>query len=751
MVGADHGRWQPAARRAHGTRMERIGKSSAGVDFQAVGELLSALLPDACRIDFYGDDGQFVWSNAGGPERQVTNALVSLPPELFYSASTSEEPRKLTLPAGDALHIFPLQESTGRRAGVLACSRAGEGTVGCEPVAIVSRALPLLSGLLAGRPQASEPDIDGANAELDLLYELEQQLEEAPHGQAQLAGLVRACGRHLGVGYSVLILPSKQIRISATHRNWKSANRRALDEVIVRRFLPRLSRRRTPSVLDIATLPDGVRQKGDGYQLLLCPVRERGGRVSGVFALAGRIDRGGFGEPERRFASLIARRAERVMESYYDALTGLVNRVGFEAHLRESYRQLDGDEDSHALVIFDLDKLQLVNDSFGHGAGDDILRRFAAELQRAVPDDGVATRLSGDNFGVLLHRCDVERAAGFAEDVRRRARRLSYLRGDKAVTITVSAGVAAWRRDSGGAAAALLAPKVACTAAKEHGRDRVEIYDQNDRSIIRRADDIRIVAHLQNALDRDEFELFAQPIAPLNGGGGAYHEVLLRMHGEDGEWLAPEQFLSAAERYQLMPRLDRWVVGRALKLVSGATAALGGAGHVLAINLSGQSLGDDEFLGFVRERVEASGVAPAALCFEITETAAVANMDRAAGFIATMRELGCRFSLDDFGAGLSSFAYLKHFDVDTLKIDGGFVRDVTVNRVSEAMIAAITQVARVMGLATVAEYVTSEAVRRKVRELGVDYAQGYHIGEPIPLADVLAELAREDRVAAGAP
>src|SRR6056297_881672 len=717
MVGADHGRRLPAVRRTHGMRMERIGTKPAGVDYRAVGEALTALLPEACRIDFYGDDGQFVWSSAGGPDRRVTSALLSLPPELFYAASTSAEPRELTLPDGDALHAFPLEDSAGRRAGVLACRWHGGSAGDWGPVAVTCRALPLLGGLLAERPSASEPEVASAHAELDLLYELEQQLEEAPHGQAQLAGLVRACGRHLGVGYSVLILPSKQIRIGATHRSWKGADRRALDEVIVGRFLPRLSRRRTPSVLDIATVPEGVSQAGDGYQLLLCPVRERGGRVSGVFALAGRTGGSGFGERERRFASLVARRAERVMESYYDGLTGLVNRVGFEAHLRESYRELATDEDNHALVIFDLDKLQLVNDSFGHDAGDDILRRFAAELQQAVPADGVATRLSGDNFGVLLHHCDVERAAAFAEDVRRRARRLSYLRGDKAVTITVSAGVAAWRRDSGGAAAALVAPKVACTAAKQH------------------------------ALDRDEFELLAQPIAPLNHGGSAYHEVLLRMRGEDGEWLAPEQFLSAAERYQLMPRLDRWVVGRALDQVAGASA---GAGHVFAINLSGQSLGDDEFLGYVRERVEASGVAPAALCFEITETAAVANMDRAAAFIATMRELGCRFSLDDFGAGLSSFAYLKDFDVDTLKIDGSFVRDVTANRVSEAMIAAITQVARVMGLTTVAEYVVSESVRRKVRELGVDYAQGYHIGEPMPLADVVSGLAAEHRVAAGA-
>lgn len=732
--------------------------AAVGPGLPEIGELLSALLPAARRFDFYGDDGEFVWSSAGGPDRRVSKALLSLPPELFYTASTSAGPRTLALPDGETLLALPQDDAAGRRIGLIACVWPDAAGAPAEALGLVARAVPLLSGLLAQRA----PDDTDAGDEptgLDLLYELEKQLEEAPHGQGQLAGLVRACGRHIGSGYSVLILPSKQIRISATHRSWKGVDRRALDEAIVRRFLPGLARRRTPSVLDIATAPDGVVQEANGYQLLLCPVREHDGRVNGVFALAGRIDGRRFGETERRLAALVARRAERVIESYYDALTGLVNRPGFEAHLRESYRQLTGDEDGHALVIFDLDKLQLVNDSFGHSAGDDILRRFAGELQQAVPDDSVVTRLSGDNFGVLLHRCGVERAVEVAEEVRRRARRLSYLQGDKAVTVTVSAGVAPWRRDSGGAAAALVAPKVACTAAKEHGRDRVEVYDQDDRSIVRRADDIRVVAHLQNALDRDEFELVAQPIEPLHGSGPGYHEVLLRMRGEDGESLAPEQFLSAAERYQLMPRLDRWVVANALELMAGAPDALSAAAAgasaagrpVFAINLSGQSLGDDEFLGFVRERVEASGLPPAALCFEITETAAVAHMASAAAFIRTMRELGCRFSLDDFGAGLSSFAYLKDFDVDTLKIDGSFVRDVTGNRVSEAMIAAITQVARVMGLATVAEYVNSEPVRHKVRELGVDYAQGYYVGEPVPLADVVAALAADGRRAAGQP
>ncbi|MEJ2601945.1 MAG: EAL domain-containing protein [Gammaproteobacteria bacterium] len=574
--------------------------------------------------------------------------------------------------------------------------------------------------------------------ELDLFYELERQLDAEPRGQAQLARLIRVCARHLEIGYSVLILPTKQIRVSVTHPSWKSADRRALDRVFIRRFLPGLSRRRSPSVLDVARLPPGVTQTGESYQVMLCPLREGNKQVNGVLALAGRVGGRAFGRAEKRFASLIARRAERVIESTYDPLTGLVNRGGFEAHLRDGLESLADEDDAHAVVIFDIDQLQLVNDTFGHRDGDDVLRCFAAELGEALPGDAVASRLSGDNFAVLLQHTSVESAAAFAEDVRRRAQKLRRIRGDKAVQITVSAGVAAYRSDAGGVSGALVAPKVACTAAKEHGRDRVEVYDADNRSIIRRADDIRIVAHLQNALERDGFELVAQPIVPLHEAAGrAYYEILLRMRGDDGEALRPESFMSAAERYQLMPRLDRWVVDRAITLI----ADRGGDGGRFAINLSGQSLGDDEFLDFVLERIDAGALEPGTLCFEITETAAVANLERARTFIGTLRARGCRFSLDDFGAGLSSFAYLRDFEVDALKIDGSFVRDVNTNRVSEAMVAAITQVARVMGLDTIAEYVASAGVHGKVAELGVDFAQGYHVGEPMPLAEILADVA----------
>ncbi len=725
--------------------MQDSDSDTAMNDLTGIGRMLEAALPHALRFDLFDGAGEPLWSSGDIADRTVSGALLALPEDAFAGGQASRTGRRLRLHDGRTLHVFPVGEDTGD--GLLTClmpDPPGDGGA-ADTVARIMRPAADLVDVFRRSQREGEHGQQAANSartELELLYDLDEQLDQAPHGQARLARLVGGCARHLGIGYSVLILPSKRVRISATHPSWKKADRRALDTAIVKRFLPSLSRRTTPSILDVSQVPPGVEGLEGGYQVLLCPLREGAHRVAGVLALVGRVDGRPLDDAARRFAALIARKAERVIEGNYDPLTGLVNRTGFEAHLREAYDELHSDDDGHMLVLFDVDKLQLVNDNFGHRAGDDYIRRFAAELQEALPECGVATRLSGDNFAVLLHRQSVDEAMEFAEDVRRRAQKLVYLRGDKALKTTVSAGIAAYRRDSGGVSGALVAPKVACTAAKEHGGDRVEVYDKDDHSIIRRAADIQLVGRLHNALDNDDFELVAQPIARLAGDAAyRHHEVLVRMFDDEGRHVLPDGFLSAAERYQLMPKLDRWIVDRALTQIAAGRALVESRQHRFGINLSGQSLGDDAFLDFVFERVRESGLPPGCLCFEITETAAVANMERARAFMASMRRLGCHFSLDDFGSGLSSFAYLKNFPVDSVKIDGSFVRDVTENRISEAMIAAITQVARVMGLETIAEFVTSDAICRRVRELGVDYAQGYFVGEPVALADVLTEEA----------
>jgi EAL domain-containing protein (putative c-di-GMP-specific phosphodiesterase class I) len=317
---------------------------------------------------------------------------------------------------------------------------------------------------------------------------------------------------------------------------------------------------------------------------------------------------------------------------------------------------------------------------------------------------------------------------------------LRYLEGDKSLQVTVSAGISALGL-SHSEGDAVMAARMACDAAKDHGRNCVEVYDQENQSIIRRYDDMYLVSEIQKSLDSDAFSLYAQPIVPLDDGKGVTrYEILLRMKDKQGDRVSSGALFSAAERYQLMPQIDRWVVSKTLSCLAEFTDYLRDSDVTFAINLSGQSLGDAEILNFVEDEIESSGIEPRNLCFEITESAAVSSRNRARSFINALRRRGCGFSLDDFGAGLSSFAYLKSFDVDTLKIDGSFVRDICSNRISESMVAAITQVARVMQLDTVAEYAETPEVTELLRGLGVDYAQGHAVGKPRPLADVLQQI-----------
>jgi Amt family ammonium transporter len=289
---------------------------------------------------------------------------------------------------------------------------------------------------------------------------------------------------------------------------------------------------------------------------------------------------------------------------------------------------------------------------------------------------------------------------------------------------------------------ALATAEIACKAAKDRGRNRVEVFQDSDQSIIRRHTDIMVIGQLREALETDRFRLDAQPILPLRGNyGRPRFELLIRMLGDRGEIIPPGKFLSSAERYQLMPDVDRWVVKRSCQLIGAHGASVGEEFARFAINLSGQSLQDESFLGFVTEQIQSSGLPPGVLCFELTETATIGNLVKAQAFIRSLQDLGCQFALDDFGTGVSSLAYLKDLSVNYLKIDGSFVRDAIANPRSESMIKAIAQLAKVMCMETIAEYVETDALRARMTDLGVDYGQGFAMGKSQPLEDLLQELA----------
>ncbi len=716
--------------------------------FATAKDLLCSLLPRAECFCFYDREAYCVWNSEDNDDFEIDTFVAGLGAEILNERS--EEKIKRTLGSGRTLLGLQVRSGESAVIGLLLAvfsKNAGKSS-SFNPDALAAMLAPAVDTIGQGfflnrQLENAFERVQAIEDELQLVYAVDEKVHGTSHSHAGLAHLVGQSGRFLGISYSLLVIPSKRIRISATHSSWKEVHKGVLDRYVVDHLLPKLEGSHKPAVFDIPGIEGSENAAAQGFQTLLTPIVDRHDNVEGVIAQLGRVEDRPFTKSDRRFMSHVGRKAEYLIERSFDAMTGHMNRAGFEAQLVESYRTLESDEDAHQIIYFDLDNLQLVNDTFGRSAGDEVIKRFARLLEQDLPRSAVISRLTGDDFCILLTHANADDALKLAETAREEGKKLRYLEGDKSLQVTMSVGIAEFDLESGKDGKALTNARMTCEAAKDHGRDRIEVYDDTDQSIIRRHDDMQLVSQIQQMLDANEFRLLAQPIACINGGDiRPRFEVLLRMKDGDGVNIPTAAFFSAAERYQLMPQVDRWVLSTTISKLTRKLEVVRKSNAVFAINLSGQSLGDDGILEFIEFELEESKLPPESLCFEITESAAVSNLRKAQAFIDTLRDRGCSISLDDFGAGLSSFAYLKNFNVDTLKIDGSFIRDIAENRISESMVAAITQVAKVMELNTVAEYVESDQVRELITKIGVDFAQGHGIGKPVEIDKVLAILKR---------
>jgi diguanylate cyclase (GGDEF)-like protein/PAS domain S-box-containing protein len=414
----------------------------------------------------------------------------------------------------------------------------------------------------------------------------------------------------------------------------------------------------------------------------------------------------------------------------HDVLTGLVNRREFENRMERALKSAKARETSYALCYLDLDQFKIVNDTCGHSAGDALLGQVGALLKSKVRWRDTLARLGGDEFGILLESCSLDEAMRTAEALREAVRNFKFTWEERTFRLGASIGVVPISVDNADVASVLSAADSACQAAKEAGRNRVHSFEENDIDLMRRRREMQWAARINNALEEGRFELFRQTILPLQHVEiGAHYELLLRMRDETGKIVAPDNFITAAERYGITPQIDRWVIENAFRwLVSEADEREKLA--MCSINLSGQSLGDDKFLPYVIDQFHRSGLDATKICFEITETAAIASFSQANRFIQALKELGCKFALDDFGTGLSSFGYLKHFPVDFLKIDGSFVKEILHDPIDREMVRSINEIGHLTGKQTIAEFAENIEIINMLRSLGVDYAQGYGVSQP---------------------
>ena len=420
-------------------------------------------------------------------------------------------------------------------------------------------------------------------------------------------------------------------------------------------------------------------------------------------------------------------------QATHDGLTGLANRREFEYRLELVLKNLGRQQGRHALMFLDLDQFKLVNDTCGHAAGDELLRHICVLLRAGLREGDTLARLGGDEFGILLENCPVDMAEKIAGGLRQSVQNLHFAWKGRPFMSTISIGLVHIHQPPATLEGLMRAADMACYMAKEKGRNRVQVYHVDDTELSLRFGEMAWVQRLHVALEENRFSLYAQEITPLGGvqEGNGHIEILLRLKDESGRMVLPDSFIPAAERYGLMSSIDRWVVENVFRIISECSAQAGGKPMAMcAINLSGSTIGDDDFLAFLHEQFECYGVSPQLICFEITETSAIANLGSAIRFINDLKALGCKFSLDDFCAGMSSFAYLKHLPVDFLKIDGSFVKDMLDDPINRAMVEVINHIGHVMGKRTIAEFVESTQIEQALIEIGVDYAQGYIVQRP---------------------
>jgi len=456
------------------------------------------------------------------------------------------------------------------------------------------------------------------------------------------------------------------------------------------------------------------------------PIRDRAGNLIGAVMVFHDVSK------ERRLHRALHYQAS------HDALTGLINRREFENRLTAAVENARQDTGSrHALLYLDLDQFKLVNDTCGHPAGDQLLKQITGVLQSRVRSGDTLARLGGDEFGILLQSCSLDQAMRIAESLRQAIRDFRFIWQDGVLEVGVSVGIVEITNDTPTVANVMSAADVACYSAKDLGRNRVQLYKPDD--VPERHREMHWVSKLARACDESRFELFYQPIVPIGPPmvpGATTHdherehfELMLRLRDESGALVTPAEFIPAAERYNVMPSIDRWVVRQALDRLVHRIGA-GVKPFTIAVNLSGTSLNDERFLEYLIAELSSNELAAGAMCFEITETAAIANLGNVVYFMRELKARGCHFALDDFGSGLSSFMYLKTLPVDYLKIDGQFVENVTRDRVDRSMVEAISQVGKTMGIQTIAERVESAEVLAELGRLGVGYAQGFHIARP---------------------
>jgi len=708
--------------------------------FEHCAQIVQSLLPRVQSIGVLGPAWELSWTSDPAARLKIAAAVAVL-------GNPSREPAisdkvGVCVAGGNSVYFLWLRGQDDTPVGMLAIVWPSQLPRGKSATLLgvgqrLAPVLALLAHSLEGQEKTANTSSLAETAEFKSLDEAMRAGDAGDLAVDPIDSLLAAFNRLAPCAASLLMVPSWSVDRCVTPEGTPDAQIKALRELATNYLWPAVRDKRHALILNRARFKGA--ESLIPFRVIATPI-ERRNAIVGMLVACRPSDGERFGRREKRLNVKLAGRLLEIIEANYDETTGLLNRMAFEAAID---RRLSlNPHIVRCLIYCDLDQLHVINDLFGFESGDQVLRGVARCWERSgMPEGSLVSRLAGDRFVALLENCTLNQARTWADQFRMALEQRPALEAGTGVHITASIGVVAMTEgstlDHG-----LAAAETACKAAKDRGRNRVELFADSDQSLMRRFDDMSVFRRVAEALAAGSFTLLAQPIVPLkNRSRATSYELLVRMNAKDGSALAPDMFFSAATRYQLLPRLDRWVLNETMRQLQPHAALLSAWNTSFAINISGQSLGDAEFADFARATLKSSGIDPKWITLEITESAAIGNLEIAKRFISRMTALGCRFALDDFGTGLSSLAYLKELAVSSIKIDGVFVRDLLSSSRSEAMIEAVMTIANELGLDTVAEFVESQAICERLMAFGVTHGQGYVFGRPQALGTLLASLA----------
>jgi diguanylate cyclase (GGDEF)-like protein len=705
---------------------------AAGI-YAPYGQLIKMLLPRCAGIAFYGPDKELLWCSDGCERPDLKVVLDDLPTDGSVQMSGGGAIRSLS--DDGAAFVYVLRGEAGEHLGTLVVE-LGDGQRQTSGSMVASLLRPVLDCLenrvdvKSTRTLTEMPSVD-ATQTLQLQLLIGADGANGPRAD-RLEYLVKQCVKHLDCALGAFLIPDRDLTICCNAEGTAPADGEQALSKTHKHLLAWIQLNNKPMVVN-RVIPDAAAKSVPPYKILSCPVHDVNGRVIGLFGLFRAADGADFEPTDVSILELMSRKAVNLLGNRYDSLTGLLNRYAFEHDAHELLQGEAVDKESQAALLYiDIDGLNVINEAFGFHAGDEVIQRLAVVTKHGVGEDAIVGRLGGDRLVVMLPSGPPARPEELAESLRWDMSQLTYLHGERAMPVSVSIGIGRSAGTGESISHLIAAAEYACKRAKQLGRNRVEMSHADNAYSVAHRNDALAFASLQNALKANRFRLEVQSIHSLGNEPTVLgHEVLMRMREGDG-FVGPDKFLAAAKRYHLMPALDRWVLGSALRSLNAAAAGLIDEGWV-SLNVSSQSFQNASFREFLVEQLSASGVSLDSICIELRESSAAHNMREAEALIHSLHELGAKVALDDFGRGLSSLAYLRTLPVQYIKIDGDLVRRVATDRLAESMVSGISQAAATLDIDTIAEHVETEEIAAKLRELGVGYGQGYYFSQPVAI------------------